>query len=104
MQEFLYKLKLIDRLQDDAAWTAEDSAVLGRHVQYLLKLLKDEVLILAGRTLSEGANRFGIVILRASDEASARRIMESDPAVAEGIMTSRLFPYKVAWMEGRDAG
>lgn len=31
-------------------------------------------------------------------EEKVRNIMESDPAVAEGVMTAELFPYKVALM------
>jgi uncharacterized protein YciI len=98
----LYQLRLVDRLHDDAAWREADSAAVSRHFQYLQKLLKDGILILAGRTLNDGADRFGIAIIRAADEGEARQVMESDPAVLDGIMTARLFPYRIALMEGRE--
>lgn len=39
---------------------------------------------------------FGIVIFEADSEEEAQLIMKNDPAVAEGIMTADLFPYRVA--------
>jgi len=100
--EFLYQLKLVDRLVDESTWTDADREIVERHFQHLQELLKDGVLILAGRTLNDGPGRFGIVILRADAEADARRIMKKDPAVAEKIMSARLYPYRVALMEKRD--
>lgn len=38
----------------------------------------------------------GIVILEVESEEEARALMQSDPAVADGIMTAELFPYSVA--------
>ena len=37
-------------------------------------------LVLAGRTKEPGDKTFGIAIFRASDEAAARKFMESDPS------------------------
>ncbi|NLL89375.1 MAG: hypothetical protein GX228_10760 [Firmicutes bacterium] len=39
---------------------------------------------------------FGVVIFEADSEEEARFLMETDPAVEEGIMTAELFPYRVA--------
>ena len=41
---------------------------------------------------------FGNAIFEAEDEATARMIMENDPAVKNGVMTATLYPYKVALM------
>ena len=43
---------------------------------------------------------FGIAIFEAEDEATARTIMEADPAVKNGVMAASLYPYKVALMRG----
>ena len=102
MPEYLYQLKLVDRLQEETAWTEADAAAVDRHVGHLQKLLDAGILMLAGRTLNEPADRIGIVIFRAADDEEARRCMESDPAIVEGVMTARLFPYRVAFMEGRE--
>ncbi|MGM0852114.1 MAG: YciI family protein [Bacillota bacterium] len=54
------------------------------------------VVILAGRTLNEEENAFGMVVYEAEDEEKAKTFMNEDPAVKEGIMTAELFPYQVA--------
>lgn len=55
-------------------------------------------MILVGRTQNSDESTFGIAIFEAEDELAARRIMENDPAVAGGVMSARLYPYKVALM------
>ena len=50
----------------------------------------------AGRTLIMDSSGFGIVILEVDSEEEATSLMESDPAIKEGIMTATLFPYRVA--------
>jgi uncharacterized protein YciI len=52
--------------------------------------------ILAGRTDEPKDRTFGIVVFEASEDASARSFMESDPALVAGIMTAELHPYAVS--------
>lgn len=99
MQEYLYKLQLSSRLHDEQNWTEADNGIVAEHFGYLQKLLAEGNLILAGRTLNELSNSMGIAIFRANSEEEARSIMESDPAVQQGIMTAELYPYKVAVQE-----
>lgn len=54
---------------------------------------------MAGKTDGLDEKTFGIVIFEADSEEEAKLIMESDPAVAEGIMNAELFPYRVALMK-----
>ncbi len=96
--QFIYFLKLVPRLLDESAWTDEDWRIVQRHFVRLQKLTKEGTVILAGRTLD--ADPKGIVILEADTEEEARRLMETDPTVAEGIMTAELFPYSVALLRG----
>ena len=95
-QQFLYVLRLVPRLHDEAAWTDADNAAVSRHFAQLQKATASGRVILAGRTLEPGARTMGLVIFEAPDEASARRFMESDPAVVAGVMTATLHPYAVA--------
>jgi uncharacterized protein YciI len=75
--------------------TDEESAVIEEHFGYLQALKAAGILILAGRTqVNEGA--FGITIFEAPDELSARAVMQTDPAVAAGVMRATLYPYAVA--------
>ena len=94
--QFLYVLKLIPRLLDEAAWTEKENAIIGRHFNYLQGLLAEGRLILAGRTLNMDDTTMGLVIFEADSEDEAHRLMNDDPAVREGIMTATVFPYRVA--------
>ena len=95
MQTFIYVLKLVPRLYDDNKWTKEDKAALDRHFTQLQEAAKSGELILAGRTQEPGNKTFGIAIFRASDEAAARKFMESDPAVVAKLMTAELHPFSM---------
>lgn len=95
-QQFIYVLKLIERLYDDDSWTEEDNNIVKEHFEKLQRLNKEGTVILAGRTLNTDAEGFGIVILEVSSEDEARKLMNSDPAVRDGIMTAKLYPYRVA--------
>ncbi|MBU0756372.1 MAG: YciI family protein [Planctomycetes bacterium] len=94
--QFIYVLKQIPELVDPENWTERENEIVARHFERLRHLLKEGSLILAGRTLNNDPSTFGIVIFEASSEKEARKIMESDPAVEEKIMTAELFPYRVA--------
>ena len=95
-KEFIYVLRLVPRLYDDKKWTKEDKAALDRHFIRFQEAIKSGQLILAGRTKEPGDKTFGIAIFRASDEAAARKFMESDPAVVAKLMTAELHPFFVA--------
>ena len=95
-KQFIYVLRLVPRLYADSAWTKEDNAVLERHFVRFQKAAKSGQLILAGRTSEPGDKTFGIAIFEAPDEAAARKFMEEDPAVANGLMTAELHPFTVA--------
>ena len=95
-KQFIYVLKLVPRLHDDKAWTEADKAIGSRHFAHLTAATKAGQVILAGRTLASGEKTFGLVIFEAADEAAARAFMNSDPAVAEKIMTAEVHPYLVA--------
>lgn len=73
--------------------TAEESAVIERHFEYL-KLQEDKGrLILAGRVED---SRFGIAVIGAASEKEARGIMENDPAFKEGVFKGELLPFRLA--------
>jgi uncharacterized protein len=94
-KQFIYLLHLVPRLYDDKAWTAEDKAAVNRHLANFKAAVESGQLILAGRTMESGDKTFGIAIFEAADEVVARKFMESDPAVAAGVMTAELHPFAV---------
>lgn len=99
MAEWIY---FIHAPREDFAETMTDDEreVWGRHFARLQQLLADGVMILVGPTL--GRINTGIAVFEADDEASARRIMEEDPAISSGIATGELRPFAVALLRGRD--
>ncbi|HEY0947837.1 MAG TPA: nuclear transport factor 2 family protein, partial [Opitutaceae bacterium] len=101
--EWLYLLRLVPRLHDDKAWTPDDNAAVGRHFQHLKAATAKGQVVFAGRTMEPGERTFGVVVFEAPDEDTARRFMESDPAVVAGVMTAELHPYALALARDRAA-
>ncbi len=95
-KQFVYVLRLVPRLYSDSNWTKEDKTVLERHFARFQEAAKSGQLILAGRTSEPGDKTFGVAIFEASDEATARKFMQADPAIAGGLMTAELHPFAVA--------
>jgi uncharacterized protein len=95
-KQFIYVLRLVPRLHADSAWTKQDNAALQRHFVRFQQAAKSGQLILAGRTMEPGDKTFGIAIFEATDEDAARKFMQEDPAVADGLMTAELHPFAVA--------
>ena len=94
MAQWVYRI-VPTRPEMVAAATDEESAIVTEHFGYLVALKEAGILILAGRTQVEEGT-WGITIFEAPDEASARAVMETDPAVAAGVMSATLYPYSVA--------
>jgi len=81
--------------------TTEERGILQDHFNHLKELTTKGVVIFAGRTLNDDDTSFGIVVFRAASEEAARDVMNSDPAVAKGVMSAKLFPFHVALIEGK---
>ena len=96
--QFIYVLKptRLAMLTDGA--TPEEAETVSRHFAYFQDLTAKGVMILMGRTQNNDESTFGIAVFEADDEAAARSIMEHDPAVAGGVMTATLYPYRIALM------
>ena len=96
-KQFAYVLRLTLRLRDEKNWTEADNAAVGRHFRRLQQLHREGKVVLAGKTLDDAdEGQFGVVVLEVNSADEARKIMEGDDAVREGVMTARLFPFRVA--------
>ena len=98
LNQFLYFLKPTRLGMVADGPTPEEAETVSRHFAYLSDLTEKGVMILVGRTQNSDESTFGIAIFEAEDEIAARTIMENDPAVAGGVMSATLYPYKVALM------
>ncbi|MBA3823097.1 MAG: hypothetical protein H0X24_04210 [Ktedonobacterales bacterium] len=95
-QQFLYQIIATRPAMLSEGLTPAESAAMSAHFAYLERLLAEGTLILAGRTQNTDADSFGIAIIRVDSEDAARAIMRNDPAVLGGVVTPKLYPYKVA--------
>jgi uncharacterized protein YciI len=83
----------------EGAWTINDEKSVNEHFNRLKKDTEKGKVILAGRTTNSDDSQFGIVIFTEESWDSATEYMNSDPAIREGVMTARLYPYRVALMK-----
>ena len=99
MAEWIYFIHA-PREDSAATMTEDEKAVWATHFERLQRLLAEGVLILAGPTL--GRVNTGVAIIEAPDEASARKVMDEDPAIASGIARGELRPFRVSLLRGGD--
>ena len=81
---------------DPDSWTEEDEQIGERHAAYLKQAAEEGTILLAGRSL-DGIGP-AVVIFNADSESEARRFMEADPFVSEGLMRASLHPFRAAYM------
>lgn len=98
MTEWIYFLHA-PREDFAATMTDDERAVWVEHFDRLKQMLADGTLILAGPTL--GPINTGLCIFEAPDEEAARAVMESDPAIAAGIVRGELRAMRVSLLRGR---
>jgi uncharacterized protein YciI len=98
LNQYLYQIQptRLEMLLDGG--TLEENRVIEEHFNYLKDLTDKGIMILVGRTQNTDESTFGIAIFEAESDEAARQIMENDPAVSQGVMSARLFPYRVALM------
>jgi uncharacterized protein len=97
--QYCYQLKLrLDLLNNDN-WTEEEDNCVDAHYDRLKADTERGVVIMAGRTLTTTEEGFGIVVFRATSEHEAREYMENDPAVKNGVMSAKFFPFRVALIQ-----
>ena len=96
MAEFLYRLRLTRPAMFDDGGTDAEQTALADHFAYLERLHGEGVVRFAGRTTTDDERAFGIVVLDAEGDGTARRVMNADPAVARGVMRATLHPFKTA--------
>ena len=95
-RHFIYTIRpirveiLTERLTD------RETSIFAQHYDYLSELAAQGVVEFAGRTDTDNESTFGIVVFHAQTEEDARKIMLSDPVVAEGLMIPELFPFRLS--------
>ena len=96
MLQFLYRLEPARIEMVTVGPTPEEAAIVSQHFAYLEALTKQGVMLLVGRTQDNSPDTMGLAIFQSESEAQARAIMNTDPAVKNGVMRAKLFPFKIA--------
>ena len=104
LEQFLYVLRPARVEMITEGPTDREQEVVGRHFQHLKHLAADGIVLMAGRTSDSGADTMGHVVFEAESATAAQRLMESDPAIIDGVMTATFYPYRVAVTGGAFAG
>ena len=70
---------------------------LKAHLDHQIRLEKNGIMYGAGPATAPGESRpaFGLIIIRAKDEAEARRIADADPMHASGARTYELYSWSL---------
>ncbi|MGG1677073.1 YciI family protein [Neobacillus sp. NRS-1170] len=97
MEEFVYLIRP-KRKDFIESMTHMEAKIMEEHFEYLKGLLAEEKLILAGPCL-DGA--FGICVFKSESWEDAETVMNNDPAVSNGVMSSELHEYRVSLIQGK---
>jgi uncharacterized protein YciI len=97
--QFIYILTLNQQYYDLANWTAATNQTMEAHFNYLKTLFEEGTMKHVGRTDMPFGNEDlkGFAIFETENEQSANEIMNSDPAVCNGLMSAKLLPYKIVF-------
>lgn len=95
-KQFIYVFDPVrpEMVTDPDAWTERDTRIFHAHFAYLKQATEEGIVLLAGR--AQDGQGPAIVIFEAASEPEARRFMEGDPFVAEGLMRASLHPFRAA--------
>jgi uncharacterized protein len=96
MKHYLYRIQPTRHEMLTVGSTPREAEIIGEHFNYLQRLTNEGVAILVGRTLTTEQDSMGIVIFKARSDEEARALMNEDPAVSKGVMSAKLFPFRIA--------
>lgn len=95
-EQFLYTITptRLEMLTDGG--TAAEAEIVSQHFSHLQKLTDEGVVVMAGRTLTTGPDTMGLVLFFAENKEAAQALVAADPAVAQGVMQAKLYPFRIA--------
>ena len=96
MPTYIYRIQPVRPSMLSEGPTEDEIRITGEHFEYLQRLMRDGILILAGRTLTSDYSAFGIAIFKARDDEHMRQITAADPGVAQKLFRAEWHPYRIA--------
>jgi len=95
MKQYLYRIQPTRHEMLTEGRTPQETEIIEEHFKYLERLTTEGVAILVGRTLTTERDSMGIVIFKARSDEEALVLMNDDPAVRKGVMSAKLFPFRI---------
>jgi uncharacterized protein YciI len=77
----------------------EHQALMRRHLSYIRQMIEQKTYVFAGPLL-DGGDKQGLAIVAAASVEDAKRVAESDPAIAAGHMAIELHPAMLPSLAG----
>ncbi len=96
MPTYIYRIQPVRPEMLSEGATNDEKRITGEHFAYLQRLMREGLLILAGRTLNSDYSSFGIAIFKARDDEHMRQITAEDPGVAQKLFRAEWYPYRIA--------
>jgi uncharacterized protein len=75
--------------------TEDEAKIVSEHFAYLQQLHADGRLVLAGPSPAPG-DTFGLDVYDVEDRGEVEAILAADPAIASGIMTAEIRPFRIS--------
>ncbi|MFC1898518.1 YciI family protein [Candidatus Cloacimonadota bacterium] len=75
--------------------SGQHDELIGKHCDYLEEYFAKKVVIFAGPSWEQNEDHFAIVVLETENKQEAQNIMNNNPAVAAGILTSYITEFEV---------
>lgn len=97
-KQYLFILKARDTFFQDA--TEDEKKTMFGHFQHLAGMHKNGVMAMGGRYMTEP---IAVLVVEAVDEATARALVEPDPAVKSGILKVEVHEFMMPFLTGRAA-
>ena len=96
MRDYIYILNLVPKFRDKANWGEKENGILQEHYDRLERQTKRGTVKYVGRTDLPTSNEsnFGLVVFEAESDTMAELFAQADPAVMQGLMTVKCFPFK----------
>jgi len=96
-EQFIFKLTPVSRTWLDDVTKDDMKPILQEHAENLKRLAGEGILVFDGHCL-DGA--FGVIVLLAEDDISARNIIDQDVFIQKGLMTYEMHPFVVTISKG----
>lgn len=93
MSHFVYQIRATRPGFDHEGPNSDEAGVMAAHFEYLKQHFEEGKVVLVGPCLDFA---YGLAILETETEEEARRIMENDPAVVQGVMRAEFHPFKLS--------